>query len=68
MKNKTERIFIVAPQYDEDTVHVVCKTLDKDNLWDIYQTDRYLEIARVDNMKDAVRIAKKHGAKKPKVI
>ena len=30
------RIFIVAPQYDEDTLHIVCETLDKDNLWDIY--------------------------------
>lgn len=66
MKN---RIFIVgAPNYNSDTLHVVCKTSDKDRLLDIYQTDRYEEIGRTGGMESAVRIAKKHGAKRPTVI
>lgn len=62
------RVFIVAPQYEDDFLHIVCKTNDKDNFLDIYHTDRYDEIDRTDSMESAVAIAKKHGARKVKVI
>ena len=69
MKN---RIFIVAPtKYEEelgDTLHIVCKTSDKDGLLAIYHEDRYEEIVRTGNMKSAVRMAKKYGAKRPAII
>jgi hypothetical protein len=63
------RIFIVAPNYDGDTLHVVCKTKDKDRLLDIYQTDRYVEIGETDNLHDAKQLAWLNGAgKRPTVI
>lgn len=67
-KNMKNRIFIVAPLYNGDILHIVCKTKDKDRLLDIYETDRYEKIYSTDNMKEAVTIAKKHGAKRPAII
>jgi len=66
MKNK--RIFIVAPNYDGDTLHQVCETKKRGRLLDIYQLDHYEEIDSTDNLKDAISIAKKHGAKRPSII
>jgi len=69
MKN---RIFIVAPTMEGedlgDTLHIVCKTSDKGALLPIYHADKYEEIDRTGDIESAVRIAKKHGAKRPSVI
>jgi len=66
------RIFIIGPTEDGkdvgDTLHIVAKTTDKDSLLDIYQTDRYEEIFRTGNVKEAIRVAKKSGAKRPTII
>ena len=70
VKSKANRrVFIIGPgQHDEDTLHVVASTNQRDSLFDIYQTDRYEEIDRVGDLKSAIRIAKRHGAKRPTVI
>lgn len=67
MKN---RVFIVAPseQNDEDTLHHICSTRHKGSLWDIYQLDRYEVIESTDNIRDAIRVAKSHGSKRPSII
>lgn len=66
------RIFIIAPTQTGvelgDTLHIVAKTTAQDSLLDIYQTDRYEEIEGTGDVKSAVEIAKKHGAKRPTII
>jgi len=65
------RIFIIAPSStapDEDTMHIVARTTYKHSLRDIYIGDLYKEIAVTDNLNQAVKIARKHGSKRPTII
>ena len=69
---KTNRIFIIAPtdigEAEGDTLHIVCKTKSHDSFFNIYQGDTYEEIDRTGGLKSAIKIAKKHGAKKPYIL
>ena len=66
-----KRVFIIAPMgnYDEDVLHIVAKTKNNHNSYmDIYIGDDYEEIFTTDNLKDAIKVAKKNGAKRPYVL
>lgn len=65
---KTNRIFIVGPNYDGDTLHIVCKTNKRNSLFDIYMADDYEEIDSTGDLASAIKIAKKNGAKRPSII
>jgi hypothetical protein len=63
-----DRIFIVAPQYDGDTLYVVCKSKSRNSLLDIYFADKYEELGNATKLHDAKKIAWWNGAKRPTII
>lgn len=67
-----KRIFIVAPteigKSYGDTLHQICKTSSNKSLDNIYMEDLYEVVNQTDNKKDAIKIAKRMGCKKPSII
>jgi len=67
------RIFIVGPgeagEHYGDTLYQVCTTDNhRNSFFDIYQNDDYEEYDSTCRLESAILIAKKLGAKRPKVI
>jgi len=57
---KNDRIFIVGPSDDCDTLYQICSTsVQNKTFLDIYQEDNYTDFDATDNEKDAMKIAKK---------
>ena len=64
MKNKPDRIFIIGPVYDSDTLYIIAKTSNhRNSIFDIYQIDDYEELESTDNMNDANLLALKWAKK-----
>lgn len=63
-----KRIFIIAPCVDYDNVYHVCEANSRDPFSQIYDEDRYKVIGSRLKLDMAIKLAKRHGAKRPTVI
>jgi hypothetical protein len=70
MRKQRPRWFIIGPTGGEesDTLYIVATHTTHKFLIDVYQLDLYVEQYRTGSVEDAIRYAKKHGAKRPTII
>jgi len=65
-----KRIFIVTPNGEntDDHRHDICTTSSRMGFLDVYGADLYEVVGIRQSLKAAIRLAGKHGSKRPAVI
>ena len=71
MRKQRPRWFIIGPSYtsnNADDLYIVATHNTHRFLIEVYQLDLYVEKYHTNTAEDAIRYAKKHGAKRPTII